>query len=1312
MTEHDDDAATGIPERTERADSGAQVTESGRVATNRNVVQRDRTGHETSGLRDLRTLKPPSDDFDVVTPVRPQPRDVFEDEDATLSHDDDTGPTAIRRRPKRPDSATGSPMPMPLRSELRGPRIMPSDAGFTPPELRRRPRTEPMAAVAPEPDAAPGSEPDDATPPQRASRPRVTPDFDPPTPPRTLSRRFSDPSLGNRLLDPSSPDADAHDLRIAGPDLTSPEPAVRRSSRITPADAGFIPPESRRPGSDVLPLLDSLDPRRPSTARGHVEPRRRPTTPPPGETGPVDAAPSARPFGEPRTTPRVSPGPGAPSSAPGEPSLDDRPYSRPSSGRSAQPVADDRARAAAVTEPSLDDRPYARAYGARLPGGGGDDRPAQPGRITRRLAAVPDPDEPTRDGRGHAMLPPPGLGAPSLDEGRDARGPIGPSPLGPHGRSERTSRVPRPSSIVPRDRSMVSPPLDGVLRGVTILLVLGLGVAGLAQPGSVLRGGIAWLAFLGFAASGWGAIVVRIARVSDPDTGLRTALGAAGYLAVAGLLIALGVFTQPAALALIGVGFVGFAWRELTAPTAVWQRIRAALGFVADHPALAALVGALVALACIRLIGAVSAIDRNPWDDDLAYTPLVKRLLDTGDLIEPFSFRRLAAYGGQTALQALGAARGTLTGVHLIDQGLGLALALLGMLGHARDRRTQPVWLALIALVVLVMPEIAINTASYWTGVIGFLALYRLVIREQWALVGLVAGGLCTLRQNFLATAALFIGCVLIVRWIAAVRTMPAREAWQQERRAWAMTAGIALAVLVPWWIAAYVSSDTFLFPVLGGTWNHGLSLTPAVTTWPQEVAFLATACLDTAPIVVLPILALVLAFVVDQRPGRPLAALAIASALGFALLVHGFLGTDAFHLWRYAFGFTTPLAIALVLELGAGEDGKVELPALGRWIVLAALVLQILAGRGALVKQAIGLLDGIREAAALDRHGDPDARFEQRRYRAMQAAVPAGARLVVMVDDPAMLDFHRNPIANLDTPGFASPGSQLPAFAGAEPLRAYLIAQGYRYAAFVRSERSRYFFRRPFWVHRMFTDAELFQIMSAYTIDAIDSFAELATTTKIVRDDDGLVVLDLAAPLREARRRDVHGDEPARRAAWVRELADREGLHTAWSLTTRGDLRFEDGFGGLRLDGAAGDAGSAGAAALPAPEDVGAAPPAPGDASPAPPGPASLAMSRRGHLRVRAEPGRDMRLALRAAIALDIAHTHPRLDVSIDGELLGSVVADAAGRYALTTTVRRDRLGPGWHDIYLVFSSIAEPDKEIRDPRVAWLESVEWTPP
>jgi hypothetical protein len=313
------------------------------------------------------------------------------------------------------------------------------------------------------------------------------------------------------------------------------------------------------------------------------------------------------------------------------------------------------------------------------------------------------------------------------------------------------------------------------------------------------------------------------------------------------------------------------------------------------------------------------------------------------------------------------------------------------------------------------------------------------------------------------------------------------------------------------------------------------------------------------------------------------------------------------------------------------------------------------------------------------------------------------GARTIVMLDDPAMLDYRRNPIANLDTPGFASPGAQLPAFAGAEPLRAYLVAEGYRYAAFVRSDRSRYFYRRPFWIWRLFNDGELFEIMSAYAIDAIDSFAELATTTRVLYDSDGLVVLDLASPLRDASRRAAVDDEPARRGAWVRELADREGLHDAWSLTTRADVRFEDGTGGLRyVDGAIDD---------PAWNEISATHPGePGR------GTAVLPLFRRVHLRVRApaQSGAaptDMRLVLRAAIALKTVHTRPRLDVSLDGELLASATADQAGRYAIAVTVPRARLTTGWHDLYLVFSSIADPDKDIHDFRIARLESLEWTP-
>lgn len=860
-----------------------------------------------------------------------------------------------------------------------------------------------------------------------------------------------------------------------------------------------------------------------------------------------------------------------------------------------------------------------------------------------------------------------------------------------------TRRVPRWVALNPSawaNRLAGPAPLDRALRIAAILVVLGLGVAGLAQPTSVLRGGLAWLGFLLFVSAGWGTIVARIARADDPDLGLRAALGTAGYLAIAGVLITAGVLTRPAILVLIGLGFAGFAWRELTAPIALWHRVRDGLGSVRRSPALTAFIAVLGAFAVVRIVGAVAALDRSPWDDDVAYLSFVRRLLDTGNLIEPFSFRRLGAYGGQTALDALAGARGTLANASLIDKGLGFAVTLLLLVGYARERRTQPLWLGLVALVVLLFPDTAINTASHWTAAFAFFALYRCVVREQWALAGLAAAMLCTLRMNLIATVCVFLACVLLSRLVALARTMPLREAWYDERRTWLAVTGVAGAVIVPWWIAAFVSSRTFLFPLLGGTWNAELSLRTDLT-WPQQLASLVSACVDTQPLVVIPILAGVLPFLSDRRLGRPLISLIWACVIGFVVLAIGFVIADPSHLWRYAFGFATTLAIVLVLELGAEDDAPAGLAPLGRWIVLAALVLQIVVGRGALPKQMVALLHDVRGAAAVDRRGDPTARTEQRRYRAMQSALPAGEPMVVMVDDPAMLDYRRNTIANLDVPGFASPGRGLPAFRGAEALREYLLEQGYRYAAFVRSERSRYCFRRGFWLWRLFNDAEFFEVMSAYAIDAIDNFAELATTTLVLYDTDGLVVLDLASPLRVATRRPAPGDEPSRRGAWVAELADREGLRDAWSLTTRAEVRFEDGFGSLRfVDGAIDD-----------PSWFDAIRPR----EPAKRGDAILPMFRRAHMRVRGDG--DRRLILRGAIALASVYTRPRLDVSLDGELLASAVADDSGRYAIDVVVPAERLSGGWQDLYLVFSTIAEPDKDVRDLRIARLTAFEWTP-
>ena len=342
-----------------------------------------------------------------------------------------------------------------------------------------------------------------------------------------------------------------------------------------------------------------------------------------------------------------------------------------------------------------------------------------------------------------------------------------------------TGDVPTVPGIAPSEpRGSLA--VDRALRAAAILAVFGLGAAGLAQPSSVLLGGVAWLGFLGFVIAGWGTIVARLARTEQPDAGQRVALGMAGYVAIAGVLVCVGVLTRAVILTLICAGFAAFAWREATARIAIWQRVRDRLRWARRNPALATFTGVIALFVVVRLIGAVATLDRNPWDDDLAYTPLVKRLLETGNLIEPFSFRRLGAYGGQTALQALGAARGSLANVHLVDKGLGLAAVCVAG-ARLRARAPDP-------------PGVAggdrdrVARAPRGGDQHGELLDRRgrcssrciaAVVREQWALAGLVGAATCTLRQNFLVPVAVLVAIVLISRLIALARAMPRRAAWR-----------------------------------------------------------------------------------------------------------------------------------------------------------------------------------------------------------------------------------------------------------------------------------------------------------------------------------------------------------------------------------------------------------------------------------------------------------------------------------------------------------------------------------------------------
>ena len=846
--------------------------------------------------------------------------------------------------------------------------------------------------------------------------------------------------------------------------------------------------------------------------------------------------------------------------------------------------------------------------------------------------------------------------------------------------------------------------LDLALRLLTCAAVLALGAFGLARPDTILLPGCAWLAFLLFVLHGWGTVVAKFARVEDADAGLRMVWGAVAYMIVAGGLMAIGACSRPAILAMIAIGAAAACGRELLTERPLWRGVVDATRYARREPGTAAIVGFFVGIVVVHVVGAAARLEMNAYDDDVGYTALVKRLLDIGDIDEPFSFRRLSAFGGQTALQALGGARGTLMNAHLIDRGVFQVIAILLVVGLARRRQLPAYWTALTVLVLLMIPEMSINIASHWSGLALFLGMYRtsLELREDRSVVpiGLLAATAamtCTLRQNFLPIAALYLVLILAFRLHTAARARSWGAAWREERRPWLVASVVGTACALPYLFASWTSNRTFLYPFMPGTFNPNLSLRPEVFSLAQEVKFFTWVFLESEPIRVLPLLLPIVLITKDLRAGKPLTAWLVANVVGLVILVHGFTLSDPGNLWRYAFGPVVGLTVAYLIEIGAQglrdePDVPVRTPVFARVLLLLVVFVQIGLVRNNVPRNYREIASDVGEARTRDRHPGAYTRQIEAHYAALQAAMPEGAWVASMVDEPYYLDYAKQNVINLDVPGYASWSPGWPTFSGAEAVRAYFLGHGIRYLAYVRGDLSRYLYRRTFWVKRIFVDAaEIWQTMGAYIVDALDTFDELARTSTVLYDRDGTVLLDLGASRGAVS--PPAAPEAQRREEFLRRLSEQEHLPEAWSLLSRHDFRYEEGFSPIAYEN---------------PDDhsfefyeacTGCRPMK---------GQPVRWVGRRAHLRVRGDV--PMKLQLDGRVAVKTIFTRPRVEVMVGGLVLGSWVVGEDGRFHVDATVPSTALD-GWTDAYITFSSVAEPWREPGDLRAAALERVRWHP-
>jgi hypothetical protein len=492
------------------------------------------------------------------------------------------------------------------------------------------------------------------------------------------------------------------------------------------------------------------------------------------------------------------------------------------------------------------------------------------------------------------------------------------------------------------------------------LVAIALPWLALIAPAGAVSVGLHAIAIIA-AFHGWGLAIARACR-RDPGAWLAIAWGLAGVVALAGLAIALGVYTARVQWAIVLLGLVihsGVLAMRLRAPSPRWPMLPALL---------------VAALAVVHVLGAAGDVGARPFDDDGNLLGQIARLLDTGGLADGIGYPRTSQLGGHAALASLAAIAGDLRFARMIDAlGLAVFLALACARIRVRDAATG-IWACLLIVTVSALPIAHAEATPMWLVAALALALFATLEDatddpRSAIPVALVAGALVALRTELAPIAVVAIAGA----W------------WERRGRMLLALAGIALVVVAPYALARQLAE-----PIASG------GSTVARAAGVVAIAVPASALL-------------LLPFGGDRSRAQRSAAWATAAGLAGVALSGG-----------YASQFLWPIALAyiakLVVELARGDAAP---PATAFVVALLAAVWiydgRDTAGRARWSHRYSDLVFGIDYL-----HGVGDRAPAGGSYDRALAAIPDGATVAVWVARPEQLDYHAHAIVDLRTPRWA----------------------------------------------------------------------------------------------------------------------------------------------------------------------------------------------------------------------------------------------------------------------------------------------------
>jgi hypothetical protein len=633
------------------------------------------------------------------------------------------------------------------------------------------------------------------------------------------------------------------------------------------------------------------------------------------------------------------------------------------------------------------------------------------------------------------------------------------------------------------------------------------------------------------------------------------AWGMSFIVVLGGLLNGVHVISPPLVLGLIAGGFAA-ALFDMVKNSPSWAgKIALIRTYAAGHPA--AFAGKSLGYACIITLAGlqyVASVDVSPhaamsdyyslMDDVKGYFTFPKQMLETGTIApDAFSgYRLITGLGGQAMLHTLMLVLFDFKHVPFVDGGVALIICVGLVLRIGQERGLAYPWtwaLAMFFLIVPYYPALRINSSSFTTGMVMFLALFAFLggdtplkgspVRNA-IIVALLAAGGCALKTNLIPPLVAVLG--LSYSWYV-ISTRLKKEALIEAF----LVPVFVLLMLLPWMLSLERSSGTMLYPVLGmgfDEYRYGYYLSEDYAgglMLIEKLSIIFGSFLSREIYMCLFIGGAVSYFISDLRQRAAPQAFALGSLIAaVAIMLRADLSNLVpFQRYLFVAVFTSLVAVladlmlilsrripavhpAALLRNAAPQISRTKaiaalLAILGTW---AALLWHYPYGRLAwsMYRDLYAQIAGSMESRGSVMFTEADFL----RHKRAQESVPPGQALLSRDHATLLYDYGRNPIFHISDPGTCSPPPGMPFFQGPDAVAAYLLLHNIRYVAYAYADQAGYPVIDNLW--RLRPDRPYSHRVAERAKVALDRvLGELGASRQRLYDDGALFIIDLNTP-------------------------------------------------------------------------------------------------------------------------------------------------------------------------------------------------------